>query len=247
MVLAAALGQSDVVGQTCACPGRSQLSGSSVISEDRTFLDDLQSSLLELPDPVPLPAPAPSQDKPQVAQLRQWKPQDSQAERQAALSKWSQLLMAVPHLFQEDTQFEIVHENSQIELGNFDLRFAKKSTNTLESRVSSLRRFEFAAWAVKDFPREPLAEPPVFLYCQRLSEKQPASSAPDQFCQALNFTDGTLGLQTSARDPRPGQPQGAGPDASLYAPAKAAQAGASFICRSGQVASVSVRVWRSSV
>ncbi|CAE7446098.1 Mns1 [Symbiodinium microadriaticum] len=220
---------------------------SSVISEDRTFLDDLQSSLLELPDPVPLPAPAPSQDKPQVAQLRQWKPQDSQAERQAALSKWSQLLMAVPHLFQEDTQFEIVHENSQIELGNFDLRFAKKSTNTLESRVSSLRRFEFAAWAVKDFPREPLAEPPVFLYCQRLSEKQPASSAPDQFCQALNFTDGTLGLQTSARDPRPGQPQGAGPDASLYAPAKAAQAGASFICRSGGLFMIFARARHSDV
>ncbi|CAE7038805.1 PPT1, partial [Symbiodinium sp. KB8] len=79
---------------------------------------------------------------------------DSQAERQAALSKWSQ--------------------------------------------VSSLRRF--AAWTVKSFPREPLSESLVFLYCQHVSRTQPDSSAPDQLCQALNFADGVLVLQAPAKE-----------------------------------------------
>ena len=149
------------------------------MAEDRCFLDDLQQSLLGLPDPVALPKPVLEQGKsaavqvprlpqPKLRRLSQWKPQDSQAERQAALSKWSQLLRAVPYFFPEETQLELVHEDSQTELGNFDLRFAKKSTNTLLNRVSSLQRF--AAWALRAFPREPLGEALVFLYCQQLSE-----------------------------------------------------------------------------
>ena len=136
--------------------------------------------------------------QPKLRALARWKPQDSQAERQAALSKWSQLLRAVPHFFPEATQLELVHEDSQIELSNFDLRFSKKSTNTLLNRVSSLQRF--AAWTLKGFAHEPLAEALVFLYCQSLKQKQPASSAPDQLCQALNFADGVLGLQPRASE-----------------------------------------------
>ena len=91
---------------------------------------------------------------------------------------------------------ELIHEDSQTELGNFDLRFAKKSTNTLLNRVSSLQRF--AAWALRAFPHEPLGEALVLLYCQQFSARQPGSSAPDQLCQALNFAGGVLGLRTQA-------------------------------------------------
>ena len=62
----------------------------------------------------------------------------------------------MPHFFQPETVSEIAHENSRIELGNLDLRFAKKSTNTL-NRISSLQRF--VAWVIKAFPHEPLSEP----------------------------------------------------------------------------------------
>ncbi|CAE7256494.1 unnamed protein product [Symbiodinium natans] len=181
----------------------------SFVASDRCFLDDVQASLLDPPDPVALPTPvletaktsllAPAQlPQPKLRRLSQWKPQDSQAERQAALSKWSQLLRAAPHFFTEAIQLEIVHENMQIELGNFDLRFAKKSTNTLLNRVSSLQRF--AAWALRSFPHEPLAEALVFLYCQQLSQKQTGSSAPDQLCQALNFAGGTLEFRVPQSD-----------------------------------------------
>ncbi|CAE7637842.1 unnamed protein product, partial [Symbiodinium microadriaticum] len=179
----------------------------SFLAQDTNFLQDLQEKLLEQPEPVPLPTPVAAKalvqqtslrpPQPKLRSVTQWKPQDSQAERQAALSKWSQLLRAVPHLFPEETQLEIVHEDNQVELGNLDLRFAKKSTNTLLSRVSSLQRF--AAWKLKCFPHEPLSESVVFLYCEHLKQKQPDSSAPDQLCQALNFTDGVLGLQAPAR------------------------------------------------
>ena len=125
-----------------------------------------------------------------------FKPQDSQAERQAALSKWSQLFRATPHFFQPATVSEIAHENSRVELGNLDLRFAKKSTNTLLNRISSLTRF--AALRLKAFPHEPLSEPLVFLYCQHVTSQQPSSSVPDQLCQALNFSQGCLGLQVPA-------------------------------------------------
>ena len=110
------------------------------IAQDTTFLDQLQADLLSQPDPVPLPQPvAPSAEAqtkavslpaPKLRPLGQWKPQDSQAERQAALSKWSQLFRAVPHIFKPETVSEIVHECSRVELGHLDLRFAKKSTNT---------------------------------------------------------------------------------------------------------------------
>ena len=160
----------------------------SFVAQETSFLDELQEQLLEQPTPVPLPAPAETKatdslslraslPQPKLRSVTQWRPQDSQAERQAALSKWSQLLRAVPHFFPEETQLEVVHEQSQVELGNLDLRFAKKSTNTLLSRVSSLQRF--AAWKVKCFPQEPLSESIVFLYCQYLSQKQPDSSALD--------------------------------------------------------------------
>ena len=151
----------------------------SFVAQETSFLDELQEQLLEQPTPVPLPAPAETKatnslslraslPQPKLRSVAQWRPQDSQAERQAALSKWSQLLRAVPHFFPEETQLEVVHEQSQVELGNLDLRFAKKSTNSLLSRVSSLQRF--AAWKVKCFPHEPLSESIVFLYCQYLSQ-----------------------------------------------------------------------------
>ena len=166
----------------------------SFVAQETSFLDELQEQLLEATNSLSLCVSLP---QPKLRSVAQWRPQDSKTERQAALSKWSQLLRAVPHFFPKETQLEVVHEQSQVELGNLDLRFAKKSTNTLLSRVSSLQRF--AAWKVKCFPHEPLSESIVFLYCQYLSQKQPDSSALDQLCQALNFADGVLGLQTEAR------------------------------------------------
>ncbi|OLP99751.1 hypothetical protein AK812_SmicGene17658 [Symbiodinium microadriaticum] len=168
------------------------------VVQDRCFLDNLQETLLSQPDPVPLPQPvsqtveAKSQPAslptPKLRALGQWKPQDSQAERQAALSKWSQLFRAVPHLFRPETVSEVVHESSRTELGNLDMRFAKKSTNTLLNRVSSLQRF--AAWLLRSFPHEPLSEALVFLYCQNVTSQTTGSSVPDQLSQALNFADG---------------------------------------------------------
>ncbi|CAE7262843.1 URC1, partial [Symbiodinium sp. KB8] len=178
------------------------------VAQDSTFLDDLQDKLLSLPDPVPLPqpsvqsgqgsAPQATLPAPKLRSLGSWKPQDSQAERQAALSKWSQLFRAVPHLFKSETVSEVVHECSRAELGNLDLRFAKKSTNTLLNRVSSLQRF--AAWLVRSFPHEPLGESLVFLYCQHVTSQSSGSSVPDQLSQALNFADGCLGLQVAAAE-----------------------------------------------
>ena len=81
-------------------------------------------------------------------------------------------------------------------LGNLDLRFAKKSTNTLLNRVSSLQRF--AAWLLRSFPHEPLSEALVFLYCQNVTSQVTGSSVPDQLSQALNFADGCLGLHVAA-------------------------------------------------
>ena len=212
----------------------------SFLAQDTNFLQDLQEKLLEQPEPVPLPTPVAAKalvqqtslrpPQPKLRSVTQWKPQDSQAERQAALSKWSQLLRAVPHLFPEETQLEIVHEDNQVELGNLDLRFAKKSTNTLLSRVSSLQRF--AAWKLKCFPHEPLSESVVFLYCEHLKQKQPDSSA------ALSS------LELHRRSPRPAgtcadlsQFQSTRSGASVHAPAEAAETGATLDHRSGSVAS----------
>ncbi|CAE7939410.1 unnamed protein product [Symbiodinium necroappetens] len=177
------------------------------VVQDRNFLDSLQDTLLSQPDPVPLPQPvsqsaeaklqSASLPTPKLRTLGQWKPQDSQAERQAALSKWSQLFRAVPHLFRPETVSEVVHECSRTELGNLDLRFAKKSTNTLLNRVSSLQRF--AAWLLRSFPHEPLSEALVFLYCQNVTSQVTGSSVPDQLSQALNFADGCLGLHVAVR------------------------------------------------
>ncbi|CAE7676487.1 unnamed protein product, partial [Symbiodinium microadriaticum] len=176
------------------------------VVQDRCFLDSLQDTLLSQPDPVPLPQPVSqpaeaqlqpaSLPTPKLRALGQWKPQDSQAERQAALSKWSQLFRAVPHLFRPETVSEVVHECSRTELGNLDLRFAKKSTNTLLNRVSSLQRF--AAWLLRSFPHEPLSEALVFLYCQNVTSQVTGSSVPDQLSQALNFADSCLGLHVPA-------------------------------------------------
>ena len=109
----------------------------SFVAQETTFLDQLQETLLELPAPVPLPAPADTKAKdcvsqasslpqPKLRSVAQWKPQDSQAERQAALSKWSQLLRTVPHFFPEQTQLEIVHEHSQVELGNLGIALCQE-------------------------------------------------------------------------------------------------------------------------
>ena len=104
----------------------------SFVAQETSFLDNLQEALLEQPEPVPLPVPADTKassklsqtfslPQPKLRSLSQWKPQDSQAERQAALSKWSQLFRTVPHFFLEETQLEVVHENSQVELATLCL------------------------------------------------------------------------------------------------------------------------------
>ena len=106
------------------------------IAADRCFLDNIQSALLAQPDPVPLPWPKQSKQptqaptrtlpQPKLRALSQWKPQDSQAERQAALSKWSQLLRAVPYFFQSEPVREIVHETCKVELGEPRLALCKE-------------------------------------------------------------------------------------------------------------------------
>ena len=95
-----------------------------------------------------------------------------------------------------------------VELGNLDMIFSKKATNTLNCRASSTLRF--ASWVLKNFPAEPISEPNVFLYCKKLKGNKANSLAADQLLQALNFCSGTLGLAVPVVDLRSSKtgPQG---------------------------------------
>ena len=156
-------------------------------------------------EPVPIPqAPAsstlqavvPQVPRPRLRPLGSLCQRDAQSLRQAALARWSHIMRSAPYLFDVNIVNQVHSSETVEELGNLDLIFAKKSTNTLLSRASSVHRF--VIWALRHFPQEPLAEPLVFLYCKQEQKKRPEGSAVDQFVQALNFCQGTLGLAEPA-------------------------------------------------
>ena len=175
-----------------------------------SFLSDKESdsevlSLLGHLEPVPLPSPAtgstlqpvaPQVPQPRLRPLGSMSQVDAQSSRQAALGRWSHIVRSAPYLFDVNIVNQVHSAVTSEELGNLDLIFAKKSTNTLLSRASSIHRF--VIWALRHFPQEPLAEPLVFLYCKQEQKKRPVGSSVDQFVQALNFCQGTLGLAEPA-------------------------------------------------
>ena len=116
-------------------------------------------------------------------------------ERQAALSKWSALVRLAASLFAEQVAQQVLDPQVSKELGNLEVLFCKKSTNTLLNRSYSLKKF--VLWCVHRFPLEPLGEPLLFLYLQELQAIQAAASTADQLVStlALAFVHGTLGLR----------------------------------------------------
>ena len=166
------------------------------------------SQLLQQPEPVPLPevqeeqrpCKAPRLHQPKLRAVGDYKVSDAQAERQAALTKWTQIIRLIPMLFDATTLSQVHHEDFAVESGNLDMLFSKKSTNTLICRASSMLRF--GSWVVKNFPAETISESMVFLYCKKLRTDKQASSAPDQLLQALNFCSGTIGLSAPVAELR---------------------------------------------
>ena len=178
-------------------------------------LGQLQANLLRLPVPVPKPPEEkPAEYRQLVVQVPRpaaslqmaMRTQDLQAQRQAALSKWAQLLRTMPHLFPAGSLAQLHHEDTQVELGNLELVFAKKATNTLLCRVSALAKF--ARWVLKCFPGEIIGECLVFLYVKFLEKQRPDSSGPDQLLQALNFLQGTIGLAVHVQSLRSARVEG---------------------------------------
>ena len=170
--------------------------------------DDELSQLLQQPEPVPLPEvtveerpfKAPRLHQPRLRAVGDYKASDAQAERQAALTKWTQVIRLIPKLFDPAILSQVHHEDFSVELGNLDMIFSKKSTNTLICRASSMLRF--GSWVVRSFPAEAISESMVFLYCKKLKTDKQATSAPDQLLQALNFSAGTLGLSVPVSELR---------------------------------------------
>ena len=171
----------------------------SLVSGSSGSQDPLEE-ILRQPEPVPLPEvpeelrpfKAPRLHAPRLHAVADFKATDAQAERQAALTKWDQIVRLVPELFDPTVLSQLHHEDFAIELGNLDLIFSKKSTNTLLCRASSMLRF--SSWFLKSFPEEAVSESVLFLYCQKLRKEKKDTSGPDQLLQALNFCSGTLGL-----------------------------------------------------
>ena len=179
----------------------------SFLSEAAGSQDTLEQ-LLQQPEAVPLPeAPdeprpskAPRLHQPRLRPVADYRVCDAQAERQAVLTKWSQIIRLTPRLFDPVVLSQLHHEDFAAELGNLDMVFSKKATNTLKCRASAMMRF--GGWVVKNFPAEPISESIVFLYCKKLRADKQGSSAPDQLLQALNFCAGTLGLSVPVAELR---------------------------------------------
>ena len=171
----------------------------SFVSEASGSQDPVEQ-LLTLPEAAPLPEvqedvrpfKTPRLHAPRLRAVADYRASDAQAERQAALTKWDQVIRLIPKLFDPVVLSQIHHEDFAVELGNLDMIFSKKATNTLNCRASSMLRF--ASWVIKSFPAENISEPIVFLYCKKLREDKASTSAPDQLLQALNFCSGTVGL-----------------------------------------------------
>ena len=137
---------------------------------------------------------------PKLRAVADFRPTDAQAERQAALTKWDQVVRLLPRLFDPTVLSQLHNEDFVVELGNLDLIFSKKSTSTLMSRASSMLRF--CSWILRTFPEEVVSEPILFLYCQKLRKEKKDTSGPDQLLQALNFCAGTLGLSVPVAELR---------------------------------------------
>ena len=131
-----------------------------------------------------------------------FKATEAQAERQAALAKWDQIVRLMPRLFDPTVLSQLHHEDFSVELGNLDLIFSKKSTSTLLCRASSMLRF--CSWFIRSFPEEAVSEPVLFLYFQKLRKDKKDTSGPDQLLQALNFCSGTLSQCRSQTYAQPG-------------------------------------------
>ena len=169
----------------------------------RTELQVLQGSLLAVPTQVPRPivvadntqqvVSRPSVPPPRARAAHQgWQVSRAREERQSALSKWSALIRYCPNLFGSSVAAQVLDENVRIELGNLEVVFCKKSSNTLLQRAFCLKKF--AVWCVHRFPQEGLSEGLLFLYLQELREQAASASAADSLLSALAFTHGTLGL-----------------------------------------------------
>ena len=86
-------------------------------------------------------------------------------------------LPRAPSLFSEHVASQVLDPHVQKELGNLEVVFCKKSTNTLLNRCSSLRKFVLRC--VFRFLQEPLSEALLFLYLQELQASQAAASTAD--------------------------------------------------------------------
>ena len=185
----------------------------SFLSEADSCSEALQT-LLELPEPSPLPEiaveerpfKAPRLLAPRLRAVADYSVTDARAERQAALTKWDQVIRSLPRLFDAVVLSQVHNENFSVELGNLDMIFSKKATNTLLCRASAMLRF--AAWVLRSFPQEDITELIVFLCCKKLRSNKKDSSGPDQLLQALNFCSGTLGLAVPIEQLRSGRVTG---------------------------------------
>ena len=149
---------------------------------DAAGSEDPLQNLLRRPEPCPQPEvveetrplKAPKLHAPKLRAVADFRPTDAQAERQAALTKWDQVVRLLPRLFDPTVLSQLHNEDFAVELGNLDLIFSKKSTSTLMSRASSMLRF--CSWILRTFPEEVVSEPILFLYCQKLRKEKKDTS-----------------------------------------------------------------------
>ena len=118
-------------------------------------------TLLRRPEPCPQPEvveetrplKAPRLHAPKLRAVADFRPTDAQAERQAALTKWDQVVRLLPRLFDPTVLSQLHNEDFAVELGNLDLIFSKKSTSTLTSRASGQLHAAFLQLDTEDVCR----------------------------------------------------------------------------------------------